>query len=85
MAWKKVMDLEITENLRLDTSSSLPIIDRDEALRLLDHFGIDRFFFGTDFPMWDPVKELARFHALGLSEEEEDKILHKNFEEFFHL
>lgn len=85
MAWKKVMDLEITENLRLDTSSSLPIIDREEALRLLDHFGIDRFFFGTDFPMWDPVKELARFHSLGLSEEEEDRILHKNFEKFFHL
>lgn len=85
MAWHQVMDLEITENLRLDTSSTLPIIKKEEALRLLDHFGVDRFFFGTDFPMWDPKKELERFHALGLSEEEEDMILHKNFESFFSL
>ena len=83
MAWQQVMDLELTENLRLDTSSTLPIISKDEALRLLEHFGIERFFFGTDFPMWDPQKELARFHALGLSAEEEDLILHRNFESFF--
>ena len=50
---------------------------------MIDHFGVEKFFFGTDFPMWDHVEELNRFLALGLSEEENDMILYKNFERLF--
>lgn len=85
MAWHQVKDLPLTENLRLDTSSTLAILDHEKVLDLLNHFGVDRFFFGTDFPMWDPVRELERFRRIGLNRGEEEKILHKNFEKFFGL
>lgn len=85
-AWHQVArELPLSENLRFDTSSSLAILPRDEALRLIDYFGVERYFFGTDFPMWEPVAELARFKNLGLGEEEEEKIFHTNFEDFFGL
>ena len=72
-------------NVYFDTSSSLFALTRDQAVGLLDHFGADRFMFGTDFPMWDHRQELDRFLALGLSDEENNKILHQNFERIFHI
>ncbi|MBP5303331.1 MAG: amidohydrolase [Clostridia bacterium] len=81
--WEKTVTMERRENLWFDTSSSLAFIDKEMALRLIDHFGADRFFFGTDFPMWSPEKEMGRFLNLGLSEEEKELIFHKNFENLF--
>ena len=71
-------------NVYFDTSSSLFALTRDQALGLLEHFGIDRFMFGTDFPMWDHQQELNRFLALGLSDEENEKIFSQNFQRIFH-
>lgn len=84
-AWDSVTELPVCDNIRFDTSSSLEFISRNKAHDLFDYFGIDKFFFGTDFPMWDPLEEMCRFKALGLSPAEEDKILHRNFEDFFEL
>lgn len=85
-AWDRVIsELPLSENLRFDTSSSLAILPKEKALRLLDHYGVERYFFGTDFPMWEPEAELERFHNLGLTESEEERIFHTNFEDFFHL
>ena len=39
----------------------------------------DRLIFGTDFPMWSPKEELARFLSLGLDESSRQKILYENF------
>lgn len=83
-AWDQVKKgLPNSENLRFDTSSSLMFISKEQALDFIDHYGIDRFFFGTDFPMWEPEDELKRFLNLGLSEEENEMIFHRNFEDFF--
>lgn len=85
-AWSQVEgSLPKADNLRFDTSSSLAILPKDEALRLIEHFGVESYFFGTDFPMWEPVAELERFHNLGLTASEEEKVFHTNFEDFFHL
>ncbi len=78
--WMDVMTLPRRENVWFDTSSTLFELPAEEALRLIDHFGVDRFFFGTDFPMWNPNEELDRFYALGLSDGENEKIFHENFE-----
>lgn len=43
----------------MDTSSSLMFLKPEEARRFLDKFGPERFFFGTDFPMWRHADELA--------------------------
>ena len=68
-----------------DTCSSLFLLKKEEALELLYYFGTDKFFFGTDFPMWDHKEELARFLNLGLDEETNQKILYDNFAAFMHL
>ena len=55
------------------------VTDRDIVLRLIDKIGPDRLIFGTDFPMWSPTEELARFLALDLDESSRQKILYENF------
>ncbi len=84
-AWDQALkDLPICENIWFDTSSSLAFLSRDDALRLLAHFGTQRFLFGTDFPIWDPKQELERFHRLGLTPAEEQGILCDNFCRLYH-
>ena len=58
---------------------TLGMTDRDIVLRLIDKIGPDRLIFGTDFPMWSPKEELARFLALDLDESSRQKILYENF------
>lgn len=83
--WEDVKSLEPSENLYFDTSSSLTEIGKDTALKLIEKFGVDKFFFGTDFPMWEPKEELERFLSLGLSKSENEKILYGNFAKFFNI
>ena len=66
----------------VDTSSSLYAITPEEAAEIIRRYGVDRVFFGTDYPMWNPGEELKKFLALPLSKEEQEKILHLNFEAF---
>ncbi|MBO7761812.1 MAG: amidohydrolase family protein, partial [Clostridia bacterium] len=44
-----------------------------------------RVMFGSDYPMWDPGKELEILLSLGLSEEEERLILGENAIRLFGL
>lgn len=78
-AWR---ELAHRQNVWVDTSSSLYALKPDEAAQLIRHYGPDRVFFGTDYPMWKPEEELARFMALPLTDGEREKILHLNFEKF---
>ena len=66
----------------VDTSSSLYAMSTDEAVDVIRHYGADRVFFGTDYPMWSPEGEIERFLSLPLSREEQEKILHLNLEAF---
>jgi len=81
--WEEALSLDKNPQLYLDTSSSLAVIDRDMAFRILDKFGAEQFLFGADFPMWNPAEEVERFFALGLSEAENEQICHKTFEKLF--
>lgn len=72
-------------NVWVDTSSSLFVLNPDEARRSIEHFGVDKVMFGTDFPMWTHEKELERFFALAYGEEENRKMLYDNFEKLFKL
>ena len=83
--WDRVAALEPNENLYFDTSSALTVIDKNMALGLIEKFGVDKFFFGTDFPMWNPEEEIERFYSLGLSKSENEKILYNNFAKVFNL
>ena len=66
------------ENLFVDCSSSMPFISTEKAKELVRFYGADKIVFGTDFPMWKIGEELARFNALDLTKEQQEKILYKN-------
>ncbi len=68
-----------------DTSSALFELDRDLALRLIERFGVEQFMFGSDFPMWRPVKEREAFLGLGLSESENQAIFCENCKKLYKL
>ncbi|MBO7389957.1 MAG: amidohydrolase family protein [Clostridia bacterium] len=76
--WDKVGCLKDLPNVYFDTSSSLFALDKQRAADLIHEFGHERYFFGTDFPMWKPDEELRRFLALPLTEEEREDILFNN-------
>jgi predicted TIM-barrel fold metal-dependent hydrolase len=47
--------------------------------------GAERFFFATDFPMWDAVGELNRFSNIELSEKEREMILSGNIKKLLKI
>ena len=73
------------KNLYVDCSSSLYAISPETGRRLVRSYGADRVLFGTDYPMWSPSDELDRFYAMGLSAEENEKILCSNAAALFSI
>ena len=69
-------------NVWVDTSSSLYALEPAAAADIIRHYGVEQVFFGTDYPMWKPEEEVARFMALPLTDAEREAALHLNFERF---
>ncbi len=67
----------------MDISSVMPFVKPERVFELIKMYGADRLMFGSDFPMWDPVKEYSSFMEFDLSEEEREKILYKNAAKVF--
>ena len=78
-AWKVLAG---RPNVWVDSSSSLYSLRPEQAAEVIRHYGADRVFFGTDYPMWKPEMEVQRFLSLPLTPEEQEMIAHKNFEAF---
>ena len=72
-------------NVYFDTCSSLPFISAEEAKKIIDMHGADKFFFATDFPMWDATAELERFNKIPLTDEEREMIFSKNIKRLLKL
>ncbi len=72
-------------NFYFDTSSSLSFISPTHAVSIIRDFGAERFFFGSDYPMWSVSDELKKFNALALLDEEKELILGKNLKDFLKL
>ena len=77
--WKSLAELP---NAWVDTCSSLYALAPDKAAELIRHYDGEHVFFGTDYPMWDPVEERARFEAVPLTPAERERIAHLNLETF---
>ena len=78
-------DIMPLNNLYFDTSSSLDFLDKDTAKSLIYKFGSEKFFWGSDFPMWDHEQELKRYLSLNLSDTDNDKILSLNAKWFLNI
>ena len=73
------------DNLYVDCSSTFYAIPKEKTKQLIDAYGTDRVLFGTDYPMWNPKTEIDYFYSLGLSKEDNKKILHDNAVRVFNL
>ena len=67
-------------NIYLDTSYTPDVfeLDKKRIFEIIKKHGADRMIFGTDFPWEVPSRGIEFIRSLGLSKEEEDKILGDN-------
>ena len=83
--WDEISVYQGLDNVYFDTCSSLPFISAEKARELIDMFGAERFFFATDFPMWDAVGELERFNQIPMTDTERELILAGNIKRLLKL
>ena len=60
-----------------DVSSSLMFMEEGVAEDYINRYGAERFVYGSDFPMWDPVVEMERFLKLKLTDDQFEQISNK--------
>ncbi|MDI9591221.1 MAG: TatD family hydrolase [Acidobacteriota bacterium] len=70
------------EGCFLDMSSSMRFLGPRRTRELVYAYGTDRILFGSDFPMWEPADELAKFRSLGFSQAELEAMCWHNAERF---
>lgn len=73
------------ENFYVDCSSSLYATGPEKAKELIMEYGAERVLFGTDYPLFDPVIEIARFMQIDLNEKERCDILFNNAKNLFDI
>ncbi len=84
--WEEApMKLAKYENLFVDCSSSLYAMNKEAALSAIRTYGASRVMFGTDYPMWEPKREVERVKSLGLTKEEIEAVFHQTAEQVFSL
>lgn len=72
-------------NCVFDISSAMMFMEENEAERYIYSYGAERMAYGTDYPLWDPVTEVARFQKLKLTGNQFDQIAHKTAERILKL
>ena len=77
--WKLAYEAYKPGSCFFDISSSIMFMEKKLVFKFFDKFGIENFFWGTDFPSQDHEIELNRFFELGLSEEQNRMLLGENF------
>jgi len=83
--WDEAERLLPSTTVMVDCSSSFYTLTDERIMELINAFGTDRIFFGSDFPMHDPKGELERLRSLPLSEDDIKKIESENLIKFLGL
>lgn len=78
--YREAYDLLYDKDCFFDVSSSLMFMDEGVAEGYINRYGAERFVYGSDFPMWDPVVEMDRFMKLKLTDDQFEQIAHKTAE-----
>ena len=63
-----------------DVSSSLMFMGAGVAEQYINRYGAERFVYGSDYPMWNPLEEMQRFLRLKLTDDQFEQIAHKTAE-----
>lgn len=72
-------------NCIMDISSSMMFMDPGEPERYINIYGAERMAFGSDYPMFNPVNEVAHFLQLRLTDQQKEQIAHKTAERILGL
>ena len=84
----KIRPLAGLSNVYTDISSSFGYVataqEREHLKAVMDEYDPTHVFFGSDYPVWCPEKEVARAVALGFDRERLEDILFNNFARFYH-
>jgi len=71
------------ENVYFDTAIASYCYTPEKYRTLIDLYGADKFLFATDNPWGNALKDQAFFKDVGLTDEEWEKISHKNAQKLF--
>ena len=83
MHWQEAYNTLVPDDrLYFDVSSALSFIPHYEFNKMLEKFGVDHFFFGSDFPMWNPMDELKKLSEFVSKDIDRRKIEYYNYIEF---
>lgn len=83
--WTEALEiLKPSEYLFFDISSTLQFISGDLLMKFIQKFGESQFFFGSDFPMWSPAKELETLVNFHYPEKLLYKLIYQNYADFLH-
>lgn len=70
------------ENIHFDMSSSMYMLGLRKTAKFIRHYGAEKIFFGTDFPLCDQSKEIERFLMLDIPDSDKEKIAWQNAADF---
>ena len=73
------------DNCYFDTAFGYGTMPKVMALNILDKKGTDKILFGSDCPWNAPSWDVGMLKTMGLSQDEEEKILYKNAENLLGL
>lgn len=84
--WEEAYEkLSQFSNLYVDCSSCFGFFEKEKVYEIMKKYGADRIFFGTDYPMWAPEKEMETFMSLDFTDDERAKMLGLNAKRIFNL
>jgi predicted TIM-barrel fold metal-dependent hydrolase len=69
------------DNVWFDLSFISEIADsprKNDIVYLIRKIGVDRFLFGSDFPLWTSSQAIAYIHKMGFSQQEQSLIFYEN-------
>ncbi len=78
--YETAYDLLRNKDCFFDVSSSLMFMEEGVAEKYINAYGADRFVYGSDYPMWEPAKEMQRFLKLKLKPAQVESIAYKTAE-----
>ncbi len=78
LKWNEAEELLVGKDLYMDCSSTDRKLAPEAAKRIIRNHGADRILFGTDYPIERHKEGIEKFLSLGLTDEENEKILYNN-------
>lgn len=78
MLFDEALELLKDTSCFVDMCSSHMFMPEGLIKKYINGYGADRVLFGSDFPLWDPVKEAEYLINLDIPYEQKEKIAYKN-------